>query len=84
MAIERRTPQKVRTVKNDGSKIPSLPLSRGIKKSAAKGTDCDNTSPLSVVDLFCGAGGLSEGFRQAGFLVAAGSDNEPWLQFRRC
>ena len=33
--------------------------------------------PLSVVDLFCGAGGLSEGFRQAGFRVSAGSDHDP-------
>ncbi|HEV7248179.1 MAG TPA: DNA cytosine methyltransferase [Shinella sp.] len=32
---------------------------------------------LSVVDLFCGAGGFSEGFRQAGFNVLAGSDNDP-------
>lgn len=32
---------------------------------------------LTVVDLFCGAGGLSEGFRQAGFRVTAGSDNDP-------
>lgn len=28
----------------------------------------------TVVDLFCGAGGLSEGFRQAGFHVLAGLD----------
>lgn len=32
---------------------------------------------LSAVDLFCGAGGLSEGFRQAGFRVLAGTDNDP-------
>lgn len=35
------------------------------------------TVPLYTVDLFCGAGGLSEGFRQAGFAIAAGSDNDP-------
>ena len=31
----------------------------------------------SVVDVFAGAGGLSEGFRQAGFRIVAGSDNDP-------
>lgn len=30
-----------------------------------------------VLDLFCGAGGFSEGFRQAGFKIAAGIDNDP-------
>lgn len=32
---------------------------------------------LTMVDLFSGAGGLSEGFRQAGFTVIAGSDSDP-------
>lgn len=37
----------------------------------------DQLNELKVVDLFCGAGGMSEGFRQAGFAVLAGSDNDP-------
>lgn len=34
-------------------------------------------SAYSFVDLFAGAGGLSEGFRQAGFKALAGSDFDP-------
>lgn len=32
---------------------------------------------LKVVDLFCGAGELSEGFRKTGYRVTAGSDQDP-------
>lgn len=31
-----------------------------------------------VLDLFAGAGGLSSGFQDAGFFIAAGVDLEPW------
>ena len=32
----------------------------------------------TAIDLFCGAGGLSEGFRQAGYRVLAGNDTDPY------
>ena len=31
---------------------------------------------MIILDLFCGAGGLSEGFKNAGFNVVAGIDND--------
>lgn len=38
-------------------------------------TERRSIAKMKVVDLFCGAGGFSEGFRQAGFDIVAGVDN---------
>lgn len=52
--------------------------SHDIRFTQPKFTMSTGKAPLpTVVDLFCGAGGISEGFRQAGFTVLAGSDNDP-------
>lgn len=37
----------------------------------------ESATPLEVVDLFCGAGGFSEGARQAGCRVAFACDSDP-------
>jgi len=43
----------------------------------AAATDGSVDQPLRVVDLFVGAGGLSQGFQQAGFRIMAGADVDP-------
>lgn len=54
--------------------------STGLRAGRAKSSRLrEAISPynFTVVDLFAGAGGLSEGFRQAEFAIAAGSDSDP-------
>jgi DNA (cytosine-5)-methyltransferase 1 len=46
-------------------------------KGASRRPVVREAAQLSLVDLFCGAGGIAEGFRQAGFRVLAGSDSDP-------
>ena len=44
------------------------------KKKANEGRKVSRRPPASVVDIFCGAGGLSHGFRQRGFEIVGGID----------
>lgn len=44
---------------------------------AALKEHADSEQRLSLVDMFCGAGGLSEGFRQAGFRTVMAVDADP-------
>lgn len=50
---------------------PSQPTVASLRQTVETGP------AVRVVDLFAGAGGLSEGFRQVGFRVVAGSDIDP-------
>src|SRR5438270_12701760 len=55
--------------------VGGIAVSAGVEPSCAASDAARDR--FSIVDLFSGAGGLSEGFRQAGFDVLAGSDNDP-------
>ena len=48
--------------------------------SSVKRSGCDRPFGC-VVDLFCGAGGLSHGFRSEGFLIGCGYDTDEDCRF---
>jgi len=50
------------------------------EEAATYGTPHRNAQPVSysTLDLFCGAGGITEGFRRAGFTCLYGNDIEHW------
>lgn len=60
-----------------GQKTQPTRIEASKSTARRRGNRVDGEGSPAVVDLFCGAGGLSEGFRQAGFKVIAGSDNDP-------
>jgi DNA (cytosine-5)-methyltransferase 1 len=50
---------------------------RGGAGSNGSSSDARAAPEFTILDLFSGAGGISEGFRQAGYRVVAGSDSDP-------
>ncbi len=64
------------TSKPKGGKRPAAPSPEKQKGKVTRQAS-QRVQAFSVVDLFSGAGGLSEGFRDAGFTVLAGIDNDP-------
>lgn len=56
---------------------PSMVRAASFTLAVASTGGQQSFGPGRVVDLFCGAGGLSEGFRQAGYQILAGSDCDP-------
>lgn len=57
-------------VRDDSDRQPALQPRPNLARVSTMPT-------LSAIDLFCGAGGLSLGFRNAGFKLLAGFDNDP-------
>jgi DNA (cytosine-5)-methyltransferase 1 len=56
---------------------PQLKLLPPLKNGKAQRKPKSSRIPLSTIDLFCGAGGITEGFRQAGYRCLYGNDCMP-------
>jgi DNA (cytosine-5)-methyltransferase 1 len=62
-------------VRGESVELPALIDVKG--EQAWKRSICSRESPV-VLDLFCGAGGMSLGFETAGYHVGAAVDIDPW------
>lgn len=61
-----------------GREDPDGPWGLALGRRKERGVGSQANGPrLIAVDLFCGAGGMSLGFEQAGFAVVAALDNDP-------
>lgn len=68
--------RKVRLV-TDNTVSGDNDLFSGYDSHMAKARPVHNKSTLRTIDLFCGAGGITEGFRQAGYVSLYGNDVMP-------
>ncbi|MGI8589325.1 MAG: DNA cytosine methyltransferase [Chloroflexia bacterium] len=58
-----------------GAELLTIPTTFGLTEYSVLGYNAAMKKP-TLVDLFCGAGGMSHGFEQAGFSVLAGVDSD--------
>lgn len=73
-------PGKIRSANlptHRGQAVRLEPLLQGEEPLAQWQSRVDDPAELIVLDLFCGAGGMSQGFASEGFFVAAGIDSDP-------
>ena len=85
---QKNTKQALARKKVKKTRVPAL--LRGSSSDAENAVMQDETTPYRVitllkparkfttVDLFCGAGGITEGFRRAGFACQYANDINPW------
>lgn len=59
------------------SPLPAWCAGNGCPADAVSSAVVAGTEPLTAVDLFCGAGGLSQGLTDGGIRVMAASDHDP-------